>query len=209
MPGLIPGASQGKGLGLEFLRHVERCAVLVHVIDWPRRRGAGPRPVTDLDVIEAELAAYRPHGAAWRTGRGSSCSTRSTCRTRGSWPSWSPGCSPARGLPVCQVSAATHEGLRELAFAMADGGGGGSARRPRRGADPARDPARARSTTPSSRWSPGAATPSPVRGDKPGRWVRQTDFSNDEAVGYLADRLARLGVEEALVEAGARPAPRS
>ncbi len=42
-----------------------------------------------------------------------------------------------------------------------------------------------------------------VRGTKPTRWVRQTDFSNDEAVGYLADRLARLGVEDALLEAGA------
>jgi GTPase len=42
-----------------------------------------------------------------------------------------------------------------------------------------------------------------IRGEKPQRWVRQTDFSNDEAVGYLADRLARLGVEEALAEAGA------
>src|SRR5690606_30345122 len=44
-----------------------------------------------------------------------------------------------------------------------------------------------------------------VRGDKPERWVRQTDFTNDEAVGYLADRLARLGVEEALFAAGATP----
>jgi len=43
-----------------------------------------------------------------------------------------------------------------------------------------------------------------VRGEKPERWVRQTDFSNDEAVGYLADRLNRLGVEEALMKAGAR-----
>src|SRR5204863_4960188 len=42
-----------------------------------------------------------------------------------------------------------------------------------------------------------------VRGEKPERWVRQTDFANAEAVGYLADRLARLGVEEALFEAGA------
>src|SRR5687767_15898530 len=42
-----------------------------------------------------------------------------------------------------------------------------------------------------------------VRGVRPERWVRQTDFSNDEAVGYLADRLARLGVEDALLEAGA------
>jgi GTP-binding protein len=44
-----------------------------------------------------------------------------------------------------------------------------------------------------------------IRGEKPQRWVRQTDFSNDEAIGYLADRLARLGVEEALAEAGAEP----
>jgi GTP-binding protein len=42
-----------------------------------------------------------------------------------------------------------------------------------------------------------------VRGIKPERWVRQTDFTNDEAVGYLADRLARLGVEDALVKNGA------
>jgi GTP-binding protein len=42
-----------------------------------------------------------------------------------------------------------------------------------------------------------------VRGAKPERWVRQTQFSNDEAVGYLADRLARIGVEEALFKAGA------
>ena len=44
-----------------------------------------------------------------------------------------------------------------------------------------------------------------ITGEKPRRWVRQTDFGNDEAVGYLADRLARLGVEEALAEAGAEP----
>ena len=44
-----------------------------------------------------------------------------------------------------------------------------------------------------------------VRGARPTRWVRQTDFSNDEAVGYLADRLARLGVEEELVKLGATP----
>ena len=44
-----------------------------------------------------------------------------------------------------------------------------------------------------------------IKGEKPRRWVQQTDFGNDEAVGYLADRLARLGVEEALAEAGAEP----
>jgi GTP-binding protein len=43
-----------------------------------------------------------------------------------------------------------------------------------------------------------------VRGARPERWVRQTNFDNAEAVGYLADRLARLGVEDALASAGAR-----
>ncbi len=58
VPGLIPGASEGKGLGLEFLRHVERCSVLVHVLDCATLE-PGRDPLSDLDVIEAELAAYR------------------------------------------------------------------------------------------------------------------------------------------------------
>ena len=44
-----------------------------------------------------------------------------------------------------------------------------------------------------------------VLGDKPERWVKQTDFTNDEAVGYLSDRLAKLGVEDQLFKSGARP----
>ena len=43
-----------------------------------------------------------------------------------------------------------------------------------------------------------------VRGEKPERWVRQTDFTNSEAVGYLADRLNRIGIEDRLLELGAR-----
>ena len=43
-----------------------------------------------------------------------------------------------------------------------------------------------------------------ITGEKPLRWLRQTDFGNDEAVGFLADRLARLGVEQRLVELGAQ-----
>ena len=44
-----------------------------------------------------------------------------------------------------------------------------------------------------------------ITGVRPERWVRQTDFANEEAVGYLADRLARLGVEEQLLAHGAAP----
>ena len=57
VPGLIPGASEGRGLGLEFLRHVERCSVLVHVIDCATEE-PGRDPITDLDVLESELTAY-------------------------------------------------------------------------------------------------------------------------------------------------------
>ena len=57
VPGLIPGASSGRGLGLEFLRHIERCSVLVHVLDCATEE-PGRDPVSDLDALEAELAAY-------------------------------------------------------------------------------------------------------------------------------------------------------
>ena len=57
VPGLIPGASQGKGLGLEFLRHVERCSVLAHVIDCATLE-PGRDPMSDLDAIEHELSEY-------------------------------------------------------------------------------------------------------------------------------------------------------
>ena len=57
VPGLIPGASSGKGLGLDFLRHVERCTMLVHVLDCATEE-PGRDPVSDLDALEAELAAY-------------------------------------------------------------------------------------------------------------------------------------------------------
>ncbi|MDF2492449.1 MAG: obgE [Microbacterium sp.] len=57
VPGLVEGASEGKGLGLEFLRHVERCTALVHVLDCATLE-PGRDPLTDLDVILAELRAY-------------------------------------------------------------------------------------------------------------------------------------------------------
>ncbi len=56
VPGLIPGASQGKGLGLEFLRHVERCSVLVHVLDTATLESERD-PISDLDTIEEELSS--------------------------------------------------------------------------------------------------------------------------------------------------------
>ncbi len=59
VPGLIPGAAEGRGLGLEFLRHIERCAVLVHVVDCATLE-PGRDPVSDIDALENELARYQP-----------------------------------------------------------------------------------------------------------------------------------------------------
>ena len=57
VPGLIEGASEGRGLGHDFLRHIERCAALVHVLDMATME-PGRDPVSDLDVIETELSRY-------------------------------------------------------------------------------------------------------------------------------------------------------
>ena len=57
VPGLIEGASEGRGLGHDFLRHIERCAALVHVVDTATME-PGRNPVEDLDIIENELSRY-------------------------------------------------------------------------------------------------------------------------------------------------------
>jgi GTP-binding protein len=197
VPGLIPGASEGKGLGLEFLRHVERCAVLVHVIDCatlePHRD-----PVSDLDVIEAELAAY---GGLDDRPRVIALNKVDVSEARDLAEMVHP-ILEERGHRVFLVSAATHEGLRTLSFAMADLVERARAKRPVE--EPTRIVLRP------EQLSDGFTVERDedrfvVRGVKPERWVRQTDFGNDEAVGYLADRLARLGVEDRLVELGAKP----
>ena len=102
-----------------------------------------------------------------------------------------------------RVSAATTEGLRDLAFTMA-AVIARPARPRRRRADPAGDPARSRWRVPTSRWWRRARTASGSSAtSRAGGSCRPTS-ANDEAVGYLADRLAKLGIEQALGEAGAQ-----
>ncbi|MER7698605.1 MULTISPECIES: GTPase ObgE [unclassified Streptomyces] len=198
VPGLIPGASQGKGLGLEFLRHVERCSVLVHVLDT-----ATPEPdrdpVSDLDMIEEELRLYgglenRPRIVALNKvdipdGQDLADMIRPDLE--------------ARGYRVFEVSAIAHKGLNELSYALAGIIAEARAAKPKEEAT--RIVIRPRAVDDAGFTvtldDEGIYR---VRGEKPERWVRQTDFNNDEAVGYLADRLNRLGVEDALMKAGAR-----
>jgi GTP-binding protein len=204
VPGLIPGASEGRGLGLDFLRHVERCAALVHVLDCATQE-PGRDPVTDMAVIEAELSAYQAETGASLADR-----PRIVVLNKIDVPAAreladrAAAVLTARGLTVCQTSAATREGLRELSFAMS------SLVETARAAVPEAEPSR-QVLRPVAADAPGFEVVRTgdnsflIRGDRPRRWVLQTDFSNDEAVGYLADRLARLGVEESLAELGAEP----
>lgn len=210
VPGLIPGASQGKGLGLEFLRHIERCAVVVHVLDCATLE-PGRDPLTDLDVIESELATYAGD-LGIEGGRVPLMDRpRVVVLNKVDVPDARELADMVRpqllerGLPVFEISAATHEGLRPLTFALAELVEQARAEAP--AAEATRVVLRPRAVDDAgftvTRREEGGGVFFVVRGAKPERWVRQTDFSNDEAVGYLADRLARLGVEDKLLEAGA------
>jgi GTPase len=205
VPGLIPGASSGKGLGLDFLRHVERCLVLVHVLDCAASLAGeeGRDPVADLDTIEAELAAYEA-----ATGADLASRPRVVALNKIDVPAARELAERARpvlaerGLDVCEVSAASHEGVRDLVFLI------GRKVAEARAAAPPPEPTRLVIRPPAAGGPEFEVVRSGensflVRGDKLRRWVQQTDFSNAEAVGYLADRLARIGVEKALAEAGA------
>jgi GTP-binding protein len=208
VPGLIPGAHQGRGLGLEFLRHVERCSVLAHVIDCATLE-PGRDPLSDLDVIEAELAAYVPD--ADLGGRPLAERTRVIVLNKADVPEareLAEMVTPdleERGYEVHIVSAVAHIGLNELTYAL--GRLVTAARAEIAEVVPQRIVLRPRAVDDSGfvvRREETADGPAyRVVGERPTRWVRQTDFTNDEAVGYLADRLGRLGVEEALVKAGA------
>jgi GTPase len=206
VPGLIPGAAEGRGLGLEFLRHIERCAVLVHVVDCATME-PGRDPVSDVDALEMELARYTP-GLGAELG----LRPRIVALNKIDVPDAKELAQMVteelgrRGWPVVSISTASRAGLRELTFLMAERVAHYRAALP--SLEPTRLVLRPRavgemdfSIVPDPEQGGGFL----VRGEKPERWVRQTQFDNDEAVGYLADRLARLGVEDALAAAGARP----
>ena len=230
VPGLIPGASQGKGLGLEFLRHIERTEIIAHVIDCATLE-PGRDPVSDYEALEKELAVYAdsldlPLGAIPIPER-----PRIVILNKADVPEAKELAEfvipefEARGMKTFIISTASHKGLKELNFALADmvtdmraevakreaaedearvvikpleqGGG-----RRRRAAD---ESGTTLDFTIERKELGNGETWFEVTGRKPERWVQQTNFDNDEAVGYLADRLAKLGVEDELRRQGAHP----
>ncbi|MBW1640040.1 GTPase ObgE, partial [Microbacterium resistens] len=206
VPGLIEGASEGRGLGLEFLRHVERCSALLHVIDCATLE-PGRDPLSDLDVILAELAAYQvPEGQVPLLERPQLVALNKidVPEARELAEMVRPDIE-ARGFRVFDISTVSREGLRPLSFAL---GEIVDRHRAEQAVEvvPERVVIRPR----------GAERDFEIRveggsygnvyrilGEKPVRWVQQTDFQNEEAVGYLADRLEKLGVEDELFRLGA------
>ena len=202
VPGLIPGAHAGKGLGLEFLRHVERCAVLVHVLDCATLE-PGRDPLSDLEVLEHELHLYKDDVARLtERPRLVVLNKIDVPEARELAELVTPDLE-ARGLQVFSLSAATREGLQPLLYAMAGVVAADRAARPVEEAT--RIVLRPQAVDDLGFTVSAEGDGYVVRGHKPERWVRQTDFANEEAIGYLADRLSRLGVEKALADAGASP----
>ena len=210
VPGLIPGASQGRGLGLDFLRHIERCAVLVHVVDCATAE-PGRDPISDIDALEAELAAYTPTLQGDATLGDLAERPRAVVLNKIDVPEARElaefvrdEIAAERGWPVFEVSTVTREGLQPLIFALWQMVSDYQAAQPQ--AVPRRPVIRPVPVDDSGfTVEPDADGGFVVRGPRPERWVRQTDFDNDEAVGYLGDRLARLGVEDELLRLGAQP----
>ena len=228
VPGLIPGASQGKGLGLQFLRHIERTEIIAHVIDCATLE-PGRDPLSDYYALEQELGEYAndlelPLGAIPIPER-----PRIIILNKVDMPEAKELAEFVKpefeklDLPVYIVSTASHEGLKELNFALANLvtqmradiaareetveeervvinplSEPGQHRRNGRNAGVQEFEIEREEDRNGNYWFT-------VTGTKPERWVVQTNFDNDEAVGYLADRLAKLGVEDALRKNGARP----
>jgi GTP-binding protein len=207
VPGLIEGASEGRGLGLEFLRHVERCTALVHVLDCATLE-PGRDPVSDLDVILAELAAYPvPEGDVPLIDRPQlvALNKLDVPEAQDLADLVRPDLEE-RGFRVFEISAVAHRGLKELTYALA------AIVEEHRATNAApvepRIVIRPRGAEQEFTVRVEGGSQGPVYrvlGAKPERWVQQTDFQNDEAVGFLADRLQKLGIEDELFRAGAVP----
>ena len=210
VPGLIEGASKGKGLGLEFLRHVERCAALLHVLDCGTLE-ANRDPISDLDKILHELREYQvPEGQIPLTERPQLIALNKVDMPDArEMAEFVRADLEARGYQVFEVSAVSREGLKELNFALA------KLVEEHRKDVAASIPARPKVQLMQAKRRAGEKefeVTQEVWGDeivyrivgaKPERWVAQTMFGNEEAVGYLGDRLAKLGIEEELFRAGA------
>ncbi len=218
VPGLIEGAHEGRGLGHEFLRHIERTALIVHVVDltgdWE-----GRDPVSDYDVINEELRLYgqgledRPRIVVANKidveGTDEACE-RLAARVREDSVAAAGGdeFAPSPVDPkLYRISALTGKGVDSLKAAIAT-----KVRELREAARAKQADAtefeavwELRREARSKRFdvTPLGGGVFRVEGTQVERWVVQTDWENEEAIAFLQHRFKRSGVDDALEKAGA------
>ncbi len=202
VPGLIEGASEGKGLGHEFLRHIERTALIVHVVDMTGGF-EGRDPLQDYEIINRELTLYaheleeRPRIiVANKIDAPDTASNVERLRALAA----------AEELPFFAVSALTGEGVESLIRATAS-----------RVVELRARAAETSDIQYDQVWEHQRQERDKhfdiekldegvfrVSGKAVERMVVQTEWDNEEAVAYLQKRLDRIGVEKALADAGAQ-----
>ena len=219
VPGLIEGASEGKGLGHEFLRHVERTALLLHVVDASGSY-EGRDPVHDYEVINRELALYADDLAKRpRIVVANKCDLPGTeeniarLRERVKADSeelseklLAEGVDDPDPIPFFVVSAATQEGIPALIRAT---GAKVYALRSAAAEEPVEEYDKVWESRRRERDSTITVTREEARawrvsGKDVERMVIQTEWNNDEAVAFLQHRLQHAGVERELMAAGAK-----
>jgi GTPase len=226
IPGLIEGASAGAGLGHEFLAHVERTRLLVHVLDLaPELSGDEADAFANHTTIERELAAHDPRLAALpRVLAISKADLVTAERAEEAVAEWSARLGAE--VPVILTSSATGAGLRELTAellrgvpeqgspesdeggedALGSGGGSPGVRAIERGGEDLVEhmvfrPAQ-RSGFSVECVAPGTFA---VRGRGVERLLARFDVENEDAMAYVEGRLRRLGVLRALEVEGFQP----
>ncbi len=206
IPGLVEGASAGAGLGHEFLAHVERCRLLVHVLDLAPLDGSDP--AENYATVEAELEEHGQGLAGLpRLVALSKADLVSPEAAREAVADWTGRLrsSPAPVLEVLATSAATGQGLDELVSAVF-----------RHVPEEERHEAAAPATPATHRvYRPGRAdafeinrTPSGafrIEGERVERLIARHDVDNEQALRYVEERLRALGVLKALEAAGFEP----
>ena len=114
IPGIIEGAADGAGLGHDFLRHIDRCRLLIHVVDVSGSEGRDP--VEDFKAINEELQQYSPELASRKMivagNKADIAESRDGIEALKSYVE-------GLGMPFFELSAATHQGTRELMYAAA------------------------------------------------------------------------------------------
>jgi len=191
IPGLIEGASQGIGLGHEFLRHVERTRLLVHLLD-----GSGQDPLEAFDTINAELAAFdevlaaKPQIVAFNK--------MDTPDAQALWPLVRDALT-ARGYKVMSLSGLTRQGTRELVYQVAQH----LAELPAPEDTPAKETPVLRPDLDEGHFTIRRDEAGwHVQGERIERIAGRTRWDLYEALGRFQRVLERMGISQALEEAG-------